>query len=525
MPVFAYSAKDKNGNLVDGSVEAGSMPRATEQLITQGYEPIQVQLSAPQSDATVEIPAQSLRPALVDLSQPADQMHAAASAAHGGQIVSNSDYITQQPLEPWQRGGAVPQPSISGPQPTIPITLPTQSMGAAALTSVHQTISAPAANRSGGLSAASRREVAKDSQPSLAQRFNERIVYPIFSGVILKEMAPFYRQFATLINAGLSIHQSLIGLEANTQNKKLKDVAQAGYKHVQSGGKFSEVMASYPWIFPPMHTEMIRAAELGGMLDDTLKQVASYVEHELEIRRMISSETFYPKMVLFASLMIMGKSGLSGMPAFSNLVLGGMGKSSYGTMDYLNDTVFFGLELLAPIWIASVIFRLFFFNSTAVREAYDQFKLSIPVIGKLIKMFTVAKFLRIFSALYRTGFAMGTAMEIAAASSGNSMIRKVCSEAVIAAEHGQMVSVALRKSRFFEPLVLDMFHTGETTGNLDALLDKMADYYEAEGKTKAHIAALLFSTMVLLLVGFMVGMTVIQFYTGHYSSAGGAGGE
>ncbi len=522
MPVFVYSAKDNSGGVMEGSIDAASMPRATEQLIAQGLEPVQIQLAAAPPDVTAEIAAMSTRPALVDLSQPAEQMHAAANSVFGTSPVGAAAQTNQQPLEPWQRGGALPQPPSNTPQPTIPITLPTQSMGAAALTSAHQSIGGPN-NRVSPLSPASSREVAKDREPSIAQRFNERVVYPIFSGVILKEMAPFYRQFATLINAGLSIHQSLIGLEGNTQNKKLKEVARQGHLHVQSGGKISEVMASYPWIFPPMHTEMIRAAEMGGMLDDTLKQVAGYVEHEIEIRRMISSETFYPKMVLFAALMIMGKSGFMGMPAVSNLVLGGMGKSTYGMMDYLNDTVFFGLEILVPIWIISVVFRLFFFNNTAVREAWDRFKLSIPVLGKLIKMFTVAKFLRVFSALYRTGFAMGTSMEIAAASSGNSMIRKVCADAVIAAERGGMVSVALRKTNFFEPLVLDMFHTGETTGKLDVLLDKMADYYEAEGKSKAHIAALIFSTMVLLLVGIMVGMTVVGFYMGHYSSVSSAG--
>ena len=208
-----------------------------------------------------------------------------------------------------------------------------------------------------------------DDEKSLKQRFLETMVYPVFSGVVIKELAPFLRQFATLIDAGLPLYQALVALEKNTPNQKLKEMAREGQRQVQAGGRFSDVMAAYPWIFQPMQVAMIRAAEQGGMLDQVLRQVADYIEHEMEIRRLISRETLYPKITLFVALMILGRPGFtSGLPAVSSLVLGSMGKAAYTFSNYLMDTVGFGLLIAIPIVAIAIACRLFLFNIAGVRE-------------------------------------------------------------------------------------------------------------------------------------------------------------
>jgi type II secretory pathway component PulF len=358
------------------------------------------------------------------------------------------------------------------------------------------------------------------------ERFKEVFIYPLRSGVVVKDLAAFYRQFATLIDAGLPIYQALVALESNTQNAKLKEIARAGQRQVQAGGRFSDVMASYPWIFPPMQVEMIRAAEQGGMLDEMLRDVAGYVEHELSMRRLIKAETLYPKLVMFMALMILGKPGIfDAMPAFSKLIIGSMGKLEYTFNNYLADTVGFALLWLGPIFAAVVIFRLFLFNTPGVREAYDTVKTTLPGLGGLIRMFVVAKFLRVYASLYRAGFGMTSILQIAGDACGNVLLRNAAQSAIPHVERGGLVSDALARARFLPPMAVDMFRTGETTGGMDQLLSKMADHYEAEAKTKAHQMALIFSACVFLLVAFLVGIAVIRFYMGVGSSISSQAGE
>jgi len=163
-------------------------------------------------------------------------------------------------------------------------------------------------------------------------------------------------------------------------------------------------------------------------------------------------------------------------------------------------------------------------DSRSVREAYDSFKMGVPVLGNLVRMFVLTKFLRVFAALYRGGFSMGSALEVAGASCGNAVLWKAASHAVGQVERGGLVSDALRASGFFPSMAIDMFRTGETTGNLDDMLNKMADYYEAEARTKTHQAALIFSIIVFLIVALLVALSVINFYMS-YAGATTGGGE
>lgn len=530
MQQFAFSATDKVGNTVEGAVTAPDMIAAAEQVRQMGYTPVRVEIAtgevaaaAPAVSASLPMATVATAPAPFDLTQPVTEMPAAANALlvpvgegnHAGEVAH---------IEPWQRGGPVPQPPAPiGLRPTALATSPavTPASGSVVPSQATPEVIA-AAGRDGAGRAPFGPGVPREV--SLAQRFKEAFIYPINSGVVLKELAPFYRQFATLINAGLPLYQSLVALESNTKNAKLKEIARAAQEQVQAGGRFSDVMAAYPWIFQPLQIEMVRAAELGGMLDQILRQIADYVDHELSIRRLISYETFYPKLVLFVALMILGRPGFTEfMPAIAKLVVGSMGKLDYSFADYLRDTIGFGLMFLLPVAAAVIVFRLFLFNVASVRESYDSFKLSIPVLGNIIKMFVVAKFTRIFAALYRGGFSMADSIQIASNSSSNWVLRRATVRAFRTAQQGGLASEALRSSGFFPSMAVDMFRTGEMTGNLDEMMEKVADHYEAEAKTKSHQAALIFSAVVFLLVAMLVFFAVLGFYGGYAGRTTGGG--
>ncbi len=515
MQQFAFTATDTLGNSVGGAVFANDMVSATEQIREMGYQPVRVELTQMTTPAPpIPAPFTSATPTETVETQ-YDLNLVPKRTLLGGDVVETHE----QRHEPWERGGAIPQESLYDkpvvkmnaegivirPLPT-PLAVNAQAGG--------QTVSAT----TGGIS--ERGHVARvplgargEPAKSAGQLFKETFLYPIISGVVLKDLVQFYRQFATLINAGLTIHQSLSSLEATTQNPKLQEIARAGMKQVQQGGRFSEVMAQYPWIFNSLQLEMIRAAEEGGMLDQVLRHIADYVEHELEMRRMISRETFYPKVVLFFALMIMGRTGLTGGAlAVVGLVVGEAGGA--GGVGYLANTVGFGGAILLTIFAAVAIYRLFFFNAVAVRETVDRIKISLPVVGKITRQFALARFARSFAALYRGGFTMSRALEIAGSSSGNAVVQKVVHEAIPAAQHGMLVSDKLRASGLFPPMIIDMFHTGEMTGGLDTMMDKSADYFEEEAKLKSHQAAIVFGVIIFFIVAILVGNAVISGYVG-----------
>ena len=503
MPQFAFNATDSMGNSVEGTLFAGDAAGATQQVQQMGYQPQRVE--------------EANRPPVIS-GEPTQMLPVWNVAAHAAPLVplseaAEADADTTQRVEPWQRGGPV-APSTAA-QPTLTLNaygnaVPTQRMTAP----VPETprLYPPAARTGTGAG----RDVAIPygeyavRQISFGQRVAETLIYPIFSGVVFKELPPFFRQFATLINAGIPLYQALGSLESATANKKLKEIAKAGQKQVEAGGKFSDVMAAYPWIFQPVQIALVRAAEQGGMLDVALRQIADYVEHELEIRRLISRETLYPKIVLFVALMILGIGGITGgMMALVGLVLGQL-----TPLQYLESTIGAGFGLLVPILLSVAIFRLFLFNVPAVREAYDTFKMYVPVTGKITRMFALSRFTRTFATLYRAGFLIPECLRIAGDASGNAVLRKFAIRGIRRTEEGGLVSDALADSALVPPIALNMFRTGETTGNMDATLDKVADYYEAEGKMKSHQSAIILGVVVFLIVAVMVGSQIVGFYTG-----------
>ena len=541
MPQFTYSATDATGNVVEGTVAANDMMVAADQVRRMGYLPVRVEMTEGQSpvsrslnatatltqeypslNTTYETPAvEASRPSPLDLSQvyaePVQDTYGLNSLLappleleEGRQTAVR----TERYLEPWER-------SVGQPDVGQEVTVSTEAVSAVSTMASPALTTNANAMHMGPNAQAKHREGVRipygggiTKEKDLWQRFLEVIVYPIFSGVVIKEMVPFLRQFATLIDAGLPLYQALVALEGNTKNAKLKEIAREGQRQVQAGGKFSDVMAAYPWIFQPLQIAMVRAAEQGGMLDQVLRQVADYIEHEMEIRRLISRETLYPKITLFVALMILGRTGFSGgLPAVSALVLGSMGHGTYTFFNYFADTLGFGLLTALPIVAAAVGFRLFLYNVPGMRESVDSIKMQIPTIGKISQMFATAKFARTYAALYRGGFEPGMALSIAGDASGNAVIRRAALNAIPQAERGGLVSEALGRSRAFPGMAVDMFRTGETTGALDQMLDRVADFYEAEGKQKSHQAAMIFGVAVFLIVAMLVGNSVISQWT------------
>jgi type II secretory pathway component PulF len=536
MQQFAYRATDRFGNTVDGNITAANHAAAILQIQQLGYTPIGVQVAAAAA-APAPVAVAAGKPTPVDLTQPVTAMPAAAvdlyqissepqptlelsgtdvglaaypptaTSSMAADTTSADDRTTRMAhLEPWERV------TPDAPAGSVERTVAMMPGGVERPRHRNQTIRGLEKIPFG---ANSSRVV------GVWQRFRETIVYPLFSGVKLYDLAQWYRQLATLIGAGLNINQSLTALADNTKNARLKEIALNGALQVRAGGYFSDVMAAYPWIFPAMHLEMLRASEHGGMIEDTLRQIGDYVEHEMEVRRLISRETLYPKIVLVVLVMLMGASGIfTGKPAVAKLVLG-----LYSTQAYLMDTVGFALAFLIPALALVAFLRLFGFNSVTIRHFYDEVKIRLPVVGKIIRNFAISKFARTYAALSKAGFPSSSALQIAGDASGNVVMARAGQFAAVKAEQGALPSQSLGQTAQFSHMTIDMLRTAEVSGSIDEMMEKVADYHEAEAKSATHVVCMIFSVFVLLVVGIMVGFTVIGQYSGYANSIKSAGGE
>jgi type IV pilus assembly protein PilC len=356
----------------------------------------------------------------------------------------------------------------------------------------------------------------------MGKLFAENFIYPVVSGVPLKALAQFYRQFSTMIAAGIPLYQSLVTLESQTKNPKLAAILRDCQRQVQAGGKLSDVFAAYPWVFSELQIEMIRAAEHGGMLEKMLLRIADYLEQEIDLRRMISRLTLYPKIVIFIAWMLLGIRFFTDFtPAFSKLIIGMMKPEfNYTVTDYLIDTVFSMAIVLLIIFGIVAFCRIVLFQSGTAQESYEQLKMSIPGLGSVVKQFALAKFGRAFGAMYEAGMPMHTAIRVAGSASGSKIIAKATRRAIASLERGAVLSQAFHETGVFPRIVVDMLHTGEQTGNVDAMMSKVAEYLEGDAESKAHMYSHIFAATVGLFVALLIGYAVIRFYGNLGSSIG-----
>lgn len=333
----------------------------------------------------------------------------------------------------------------------------------------------------------------------------QKVVYPVYSGVSVRDLAIFYRQLATAVRAGIPIHRALISVAENTGKPRLRRVVQAVVDELMQGKPLAKAMSRHPHVFDDLQIALIQAGEEGGLLENMLERLADYLERDYKLRLKIRAGTFYPKVLLAAGIFI---------PKIPVLVVGG------GLIPYLRETVSWAapvlLAVLAIVAVARILLQI-----EPLREAYDSLKLMIPGIGGLVRQLAMARFSRAMAALYAAGVPVPRAIAISALAAGNYYLTKHLRRAVAEVEHGQSICEAFRHTGVMPPLVLDMLQTGESTGNVDAMMDKVAEYYEQETDVKSGQAVIVLSVGVYLLIALWIASMIISFWQG-YASGGGA---
>ena len=336
----------------------------------------------------------------------------------------------------------------------------------------------------------------------------------IGSKVKLKELAVFSRQFATMINSGLSMLRALSILEEQQPNKGFQEILTETRLEVESGSALSIAMARHPEIFPPLMVNMIRAGEVGGFLDKVLVQIADNYESEVRLRGKVKSAMTYPVVVLIMAVLLTIGMLLFIVPTFAGLFssLGGQLPAPTAILVALSN---FLKVAIVPIIIASMVGMVIWTrvkHTERVREFIDPLKLKMPVFGNLFRKIALARFCRNLGTMLTSGVPILQSLDIVADTSGNVVVAHAVHDIQESVRNGESLTEPLSKHDIFPPMVTQMLSVGEDTGALDTMLHKISDFYDQEVEATTEQLTALIEPLMIAVLGALVGSMIVALY-------------
>jgi len=347
---------------------------------------------------------------------------------------------------------------------------------------------------------------------------------PTFGGgVDSKELAVFTRQFSVMIDAGLPLVQCLEILANQQENKVFQKVLTGTRAAVEGGSTLSASMRQFEKVFDPLYVNLVEAGEAGGILDTILQRLATYIEKNVKLKRAVKSAMVYPIVVLSVAATVIILLLWKVVPIFATL-FAGLGVSLplptrivIGLSNFIGSI--FGLLILVAA-IGGVIGIKVWYGTPGGRMAIDRTLLKLPLIGILLRKIAVARFTRTLGTLISSGVPILEGLDITARTAGNAVIEKALLQVRKALEAGRNLSDPLTESGVFPGMVTQMIGVGEQTGAMDAMLQKIADFYEDEvdAAVKDLLAAM--EPLMIVILGVVVGGIVISMYLPLFSLIG-----
>ena len=340
-------------------------------------------------------------------------------------------------------------------------------------------------------------------------------------GVDLKSLAVMSRQLSTMISSGLTLLRALHILGQQTENKKLKEVMTQVATDVETGGSFSDSLAKHPLDFPPLMISMIRAGEAGGFLEGALDSLATNFEKDSKLRAEIKSAMTYPIMVLVIAVVAVVIMLTFIVPIFKNM-FEGLGSSLPAPTQFLvsiSQNMFWIVPTIVVLVIAGGVWWKQNKNKESVRRVIDPFKLRAPVFGKLVQKIAVARFTRNFANMIGAGVPILQALNIVGSTSGNFVIEMATRRIADSVKLGQSISKPLADETVFPPMVVQMMAVGEDSGSLEIMLNKIADFYDAEVEASTKALTSMIEPLLIAFLGIVIGGMVIALYMPIFSIA------
>jgi type IV pilus assembly protein PilC len=329
-----------------------------------------------------------------------------------------------------------------------------------------------------------------------------------------RDIVVFTRQFATMIDAGLPIVQCLDILQAQATVKPLRRAIQQIKDDVEAGASFNEALRKHPKLFDELYINMVAAGEVGGILDNIMNRLAIYMEKAARLRAKIKGAMIYPASIVTVAIAVTAILLIYVIPVFAELF------SSFGqalpaptqfVINLSNFTVRYA-PYIAVLFVAIGVATVWLYRTDQGKLAIDGVLLRLPIFGDLFRKSAVARFTRTLGTLIASGVPILDALAITARTAGNRVVEKAVLATRVSISEGKTIAEPLIQSKVFPPMVCQMIAVGETTGALDAMLGKIADFYEEEVDNAISNLTALMEPIVIVFLGVVIGGLVISMY-------------
>ncbi len=336
------------------------------------------------------------------------------------------------------------------------------------------------------------------------------------TSVSVKDKAVFSRQFAALVNAGVALVRGLGVLSEECPNPKLKRALEEINSDVQQGTSLSESMSKHPSCFDKLYVSLVQAGEVGGVLDEVLNRLAKLLEDLNRLQNQIKSAMAYPVTVSILATVIFVAMTVFLLPTFAEIFEELDADLPLFTRIMLNISEFlqrwYNWAIIVGLgFLAAFIYRRYYATEHGERTIDSMF-LKLPLFGDLVQKTATARFCRTFGSLSRSGVPILTSLEIVRDTAGNRIISDAIDEARDEIQTGGMISLALQKHRVFPAMAIQMISIGEETGELDAMLMKVADFYEDEVEQAVKALTSIMEPFMIVILGGMVGSILVSMY-------------
>lgn len=329
-----------------------------------------------------------------------------------------------------------------------------------------------------------------------------------------KNLAVFTRQLSVMIDAGLPLVQCLELLSKEEPDKRLADAVKRVQSDVEAGASLAEAMERQPHAFNSLFTHMVSAGEAGGILDTILKRLSTYIEKQVKLQAQVRSAMIYPVAVLSIAVIVVAVILWKVIPAFSSLFAGLDATLPLPTRIVIAASDMFILAL--PVLVAGGFGAAFlmrrYYATPAGRLRVDGILLRVPLLGPILRKVAVARFCRTLSTLISSGVPILTGLDVTAKAAGNAVVEAAVKKARVRIERGESIAVPLRATGVFPPMVAQMIGAGESTGALDVMLSKIAEFYEDEVDVAVAGLLTVLEPVMIAFLGVVVGGIVISMY-------------
>ncbi len=336
----------------------------------------------------------------------------------------------------------------------------------------------------------------------------------IFQSIKFRDLTIFYRQFATMVNAGLTLVSSLDILAEQVENKALSNVIKTVKSDVEAGSTLADACAKQPRVFSELNISMIRAGEIGGVLDEILNKIADLMEKEYALRQKVRSAMAYPSFVAAAAVLMSIFMLTFILPQFVGVFAQFGGELPALTNFFVVLTKLFNKYwYLFFITFAALVFAfLAYIRTPSGKFNFDKFKLSAPIFGEINRKTAVARFTRILGTLIKSGVPILEALKVSSNAIGNMVISLAVTNAKTKIKEGQSISSPLAASGVFPPMVTQMIMVGEESGELEGMLINVAKFYDEEVDRSVERLTSIIEPLMMAFIALTVGTMIIAMY-------------